>query len=72
LYHGTSAFDHRATIDLYEPDQLFSPQAIRPKLPGSQASHFAGAFFLMKAGPDTQSNFALNRTDSPNECDRGS
>jgi hypothetical protein len=58
-------------IDLYELDQLFSPPG--PKVPPISGRRILQEpFFLMKAGPDRQSDFALNRTDSPNECHRRS
>jgi hypothetical protein len=51
LYHGAGeAFDHRAMIDLYEPDQLFSPQALGPKVPPILGVAFAGALLPDEGG----------------------
>ena len=43
-------FDHRAMIDLYEPDQLFSPQALGPKVPPILGVAFAGALLPDEGG----------------------
>jgi hypothetical protein len=51
LYRGAGeAFDHRAMIDLYEPDQLFSPQALGPKVPPILGVAFAGALLPDEGG----------------------